>query len=198
MNFKVAALMTALVLMPAFAQADTLYSAGPPPVGPGHPLRLGPDHRAGQIGDLVYVVYDFSVTTASTNVATVSKDGSIGFNGGTGNLALGFLRIPTAIGGNTAANDSRTHTGSNSFVSAMMAQVTNVLPSGVLQIEGDQGLTVNGSVQKLHIVGYIRPEDVDGSDEVLSSHVANVQATFSGDFQEGHKGLVRKILDFLF
>lgn len=195
---KVAAALAALAFAPAMACADTLYQAAPPAAGPGHPLRLGPDHRAGQIGDLVYVVYDFSVTSASTNISQTSKQGGMSFAGGTGNLALGFLRIPTGIGGQSSSQDNRQHTGSNTFVSAMMATVTNVLPSGVLQIEGDQGLTVNGSAQKLHIVGYIRPEDVDGTDQILSSHVANVQATFSGDFQEGHKGLVRKLLDFLF
>ncbi len=187
-----------LLLVPASALAGSLYVPAPAPAGPGHPLQLGPDHRASQIGDLVYVVYDFSVSSNSSNIVNNSKTASLGYPGATGNLALAFLRIPTSIGGSSQVQSQTQHTGQNSFVSAMMATVTNVLPSGVLQIEGNQGLTVNGNAQVLHVIGYVRPEDIDSTDQVLSSRIADVQATFSGNFQEGHKGLLRKILDFLF
>jgi flagellar L-ring protein precursor FlgH len=80
----------------------------------------------------------------------------------------------------------------------MEAQVTDILPSGALRLAGDQLLSVNGQKQTLHVTGIVRPEDIDSTDTVLSSRVANVQAEFSGNFQEKHKGLVQKILDFLF
>ena len=79
----------------------------------------------------------------------------------------------------------------------MMATVTDVLPSGALALAGDQGVVVNGRRQTLHITGYIRPEDLDQTDAVLSSRVANVQATFYGDNQK-HKGIIQQILNFLF
>lgn len=187
-----------LLMASGTAAAGSLYVPAPAPAGPGHPLTLGPDHRAGQIGDLVYVVYDFSVVSNSSNIAQSSKSASLGYPGATGNLALSLLRIPTSIGGQTQVQSQEQHTGTNSFASAMMATVTNVLPSGVLQIEGNQGLTVNGNAQVLHIIGYVRPEDIDPTDEVLSSRIADVQATFTGNFQQGHKGLIRHLLDFLF
>ena len=187
-----------LLLGAGRAIAGSLYVPAPAAAGPGHPLTLGPDHRAGQIGDLVYVVYDFSVASNSSNIVNNSKSASLGYPGATGNLALSLLRIPTSIGGSTQVQSQEQHTGSNTFASAMMATVTNVLPSGVLQIEGNQGLTVNGNAQVLHVIGYVRPEDIDATDQVLSSRIADVQATFTGDFQQGHKGLIRHILDFLF
>ena len=186
------------LVAPAIASADSLYVAGPPPAAPGHPLHLTSDHRAQQIGDLVAVQFNFAVNSTSTNVTTNTKNYNIGLGAGTGNAALSFLRFPTSLGGGTGSSSSAQKTGTNTFTSAMMATVTDVLPSGVMKIEGDQELIINGKNQDLHVVGYVRPEDIDQTDSVLSTRIANVQATFTGDFQEKNKGLLRRILDVLF
>jgi len=79
----------------------------------------------------------------------------------------------------------------------MMATVTGVLPSGAMQITGDQDMTVNGQKQTLHITGTIRPQDIDSTDTILASHVANVQAAFKGNDQKS-KGLLARVLSWLF
>ena len=173
---------------PIAGSADTLYQAAMPPAGPGHPLRLGPDHRAQQIGDLVYIVFDFNDSNSHTDNYASSK--SAGFT------LTGVFKIP-AISGSTNAQSSKASSGADSFLSTMMATVTDVLPSGVLAIAGDQGVIINGRRQTLHITGFIRPEDLDQTDAVLSSRVANVQANFNGDNPKG-KGFIQRILEFLF
>ncbi|MHB8140218.1 MAG: flagellar basal body L-ring protein FlgH [Vulcanimicrobiaceae bacterium] len=183
---------------PLAVSADTLYQAAPPPVGPGHPLQLGPDHRASQVGDLVYVVFNFAVNSASSNVVQNAKGYKVNLAAGVGNAALSFLRFPTGIGGTTGTQSSRTRNGSNAFTSSMMATVTNVLPSGVLQISGSQNLIINGQTQVLNVVGYIRPEDIDSTDSVPSSRIADVRANFGGDFQNPHRGILQRVVDFLF
>ncbi|MGZ3526882.1 MAG: flagellar basal body L-ring protein FlgH [Vulcanimicrobiaceae bacterium] len=195
---RTAVLVAALMLLPAVAQADTLYVAPPAAAAPGHPLRLGPDHRAQQVGDLIAVQFNFSITSASTDVVTQSKGYNIGLGAGTGNAALGFLRFPTGLGGQTGIQSNNSKNGSNSLVSNMMAEVTGVLPSGALQIEGDQHLIVNGQDQVMHVTGIVRPEDIDTTDTVLSTRIANVRATFNGNFQQKNEGLLRRILDVLF
>lgn len=178
--------------------ADTLYVAGPPPAAPGHPLRLGPDFRASQVGDLIAVQFNISVTTTSSVAITNKKDYSIGLGGATGNLAQAFLRFPAGIQGGTGSDSNHAKNGANTFTAAMMAQVTDVLPSGALRIEGNQAVLVNGQNQLLHVRGLVRPQDIDNTDSVLSTRVANLDARFDGNFEEGHKGLLRKILDVLF
>lgn len=198
------ALLLAVLLMPATAMADTLYVSAPAPVGPGHPLRLGPDHRAGQTGDLLHIQFNFSVQSSSSDVSTNAKQFSAGAsNGATGTtsgikLLGGLINIPTSLGGNTGSQSTKTENGTTAFVSDMMATVINVLPSGVLQIAGDQAMVVNGQTQTLHITGFVRPEDIDSSDTVLSSRVADVQGSFNGNFQEKRVGLIRHILNWLF
>lgn len=185
---RLAALLAALAIAPVAASADTLYQAAPPPAGPGHPLRLGPDHRAQQVGDLVYVVFDLSDVNSHTDNYSSAK--SAGFS------LTGLFNIP-AINGATNASSVKSASGADTFTSTMMATVTDVLPSGALAIAGDQGVVVNGRRQILHITGYIRPEDLDNTDAVVASRVANVQASFAGDSQK-HKGLIQQILNFLF
>jgi len=178
----------ALLALPIAASADTLYQAAPPPAGPGHPLRLAPDHRASQIGDLVYIIFDLSDANSHSDVYQSTKQA--------GFTLTGVFKIP-AINGQTTAASSKSDTGSDSFVSTMMATVTDVLPSGTMAIAGDQGMIVNGRHQTLHITGFIRPEDLDDTDAVVASRVANVQADFNGDNPKG-KGLIQRILEFLF
>src|SRR5215469_12395000 len=126
---KITAAFTAAFFACALAaQGDTLYQAAPPPAGPGHPLRLGPDHRASQIGDLVYIVFDFNDTNSHN--ATYASSKSAGFT------LTGLFHIPP-ISGSTNAASSKAASGADSFVSTMMATVTNVLPSGVLAVAGD-------------------------------------------------------------
>lgn len=203
---KRVALLAALLCIPAPAMADTLYVAPPSALAPGHPLRLGPDHRAGQIGDLLHVQFNFTVNSNSSDVSSSTKQFGLGSsNAGSGGSALsgirllgGLVSVPTSLGGNTSTQSARTETGTTAFVSDMMATVVGVLPSGALQIAGDQRMVVNGETQTLHITGYVRPEDIDSSDTVLSSRVANVEGSFNGNFQQQKVGLIRRILGWLF
>ena len=187
----------AALLVPIAASADTLYVAAPPPTGPGHPLRLGPDHRAQQIGDLVYIQFDFAAANSHSNNYSSNKQGSLNGGNGIGVFNLPLVRLTNNVSGQATTTTAQSAAGADSFTSTMMATVTNVLPSGALEIAGDQGVNVNGRDQTLHITGTIRPEDIDNTDTILSSRVANVQAQFKGNDQKS-KGLLSRILSWLF
>jgi len=189
--------VVAVAALTAGAQADSLYQASPPAAAPGHPMRLGADHRASQIGDLVYVEFDFSSQNSKSNNYSSSKDFSLNQGVGTGNLGFSLLKNGAGLTGSSATTTAQAATGTNSLISTMMATVIDVLPSGALQIVGDQALIVNGQKQTLKITGYIRAEDVDSTDAVISSRVADVQATLTGDDQK-NKGLISRILSYLF
>jgi len=161
-------LVTILAFAPLAASADSLYQAAPPPAGPGHPLRLGPDHRAQQVGDLVYIQFDFNDANSHTNNYTSNKQYNVNGTGGVGNFAISLLRNSSSISGQSTSTTAQAANGADSFTSTMMAMVTNVLPSGALEIAGDQGVVINGRQQTLHITGTVRPEDLDFTDAVLS------------------------------
>jgi|HubBroStandDraft_1064217.scaffolds.fasta_scaffold371806_2 flagellar L-ring protein precursor FlgH len=193
-------LLVALVLLalaPIAATADTLYQAAPPPVAPGHPLSLMDDHRAAQTGDLVYVQFDLANSNSEVNNYSSSKQAALSGGSGSGIFNLPLVRLNNSVSGQSTTSTAQTATGSNAFTATMMATVTEVLPSGALQISGDQSMTINGQVQTLHITGTIRPQDIDNTDTVLASRVANVQGNFKGNDQKS-KGLLSRILSWLF
>jgi flagellar L-ring protein precursor FlgH len=191
-------LATAGLATAGTALADTLYVAAPPAAAPGHPLRLVSDHKASQVGDLVAVVFDFSTAASRTYQSSTAKGYSASQGGGQGLLSLPLLRLGGSATGSTASNASDAKSDASSFVSSMMATVTNVLPSGALQLEGDQEIFINGEKQKLHVIGYARPDDIDSADSIASTRLSNVSATYSGNDTKDHRGILRKVLDVLF
>jgi len=181
------------------AAADTLYVAGPPPSAPGHPMHLGSDRRASQVGDLVHIVFNFNGSANNSDTATTANSYANTGTAGSGVFNLPILRLGGALGDTSNTSLAKTQTIVQTFTSSMTATVTNVLPSGALQVAGDQKLTINGVPQSLHVTGTIRADDIDSTDSVLSSLVANIDAKFSGiDTQEHNKGILQKIVGFLF
>ncbi len=60
------------------------------------------------------------------------------------------------------------------------AMVSEVLPSGILRIEGEKIISVNSEDEVFVISGLVRPEDVNSANEVDSSKVANMRIDFYG------------------
>ena len=192
-------IVAAVLALAGPAAADSLYVAGPPPAAPGHPMHLGADHRAMQVGDLVHIVFNFNGSANNSDAATTSNSYTNTLNSGSGLFNLPLLRLGGGIGASSQTGLAKTQTVVQTFTSSMTAVVTNVLPSGAMQVAGDQKLTINGVPQALHVTGTIRQEDIDNTDSVLSSLVANIDAKFSGiDTQEHNKGILQKIIGFLF
>ena len=54
------------------AAADTLYQAAPPPAAPGHPLRLGADHKAQHPAELEFFTRDGEVASELTRELTIT------------------------------------------------------------------------------------------------------------------------------
>jgi flagellar L-ring protein precursor FlgH len=62
-------------------------------------------------------------------------------------------------------------------ISAMVAEV---LPSGILRVEGQKIISVNNEEQVLVISGLVRPRDMSSENEVDSRKVANMRIDFFG------------------
>jgi flagellar L-ring protein precursor FlgH len=192
-------IVAAMLALTVPAAADSLYVAGPPAAAPGHPMHLGADHRATQVGDLVHIVFNFNGSANNSDNSTTTNTYSNTLGAGSGLFNLPILRLGGGISAGSNTNLGKTQTVVQTFTSSMTAVVTNVLPSGAMQVAGDQKLMINGVPQALHVTGTLRQEDIDSTDSILSSNVANIDAKFSGiDTQERNKGILQKIVGFLF
>lgn len=192
------ALLVSIIALPSLAAADSLYNAGEASITQGRPLRLVGDRKAASPGDLVAINFNFAVTSAASITNAQKKDFAFSGGKGTGIAAIAPLTLATALSGQSNSDSSKTKADTSSFATSMMATVTDVLPNGALEIEGNQRMTIDGKLQTLHVTGMIRPEDIDNSDSISSTKIANVDARFVGDNTTEHHGIITKVLDALF
>ena len=62
----------------------------------------------------------------------------------------------------------------------MSAVVAEVLPSGLLRIEGEKIISMNNEEQVMVVSGLVRPRDITSDNEVLSSKVAQMRIDYYG------------------
>jgi len=184
------------MISPTVILADTLYHTDDHDTS--HVLHLISDHRASQVGDLVAVQFNFAINSSSSYSNSQKKSVNLALGAGSGLAALPFLQFPTGYNGSSASASSQAKSDASSFSTQMMARVDQVMPSGALAISGDENVVLDGTKQVLHVRGTVRPEDIDNTDTVLSTRIANVEAHFDGNSKSDHHGLIQKVLDILF
>ena len=89
---------------------------------------------------------------------------------------------------------------SNKVVATVAARVINVLPGGILQIEGASETRVNDETQYLVVAGLVRARDVQSDNTVYSSQMADAKIAIFGKGTLADKqspGWLTRILDLL-
>ncbi|RMG41549.1 MAG: flagellar basal body L-ring protein FlgH [Candidatus Dadabacteria bacterium] len=154
------------------------------------------DHRAWQPMDLITIVVSES-SQGKNNVKTEVKEKS-SLLAGVKNL-LGFLTGTTSNPGDVVSRNPQVTPSSlinadtqndfkgegkisrdSSLTARISAMVVEVLPSGLLRIEGQKIITVNNEEQYMVISGIVRPRDINSDNEVDSSRIAQMRIDYSG------------------
>lgn len=94
-------------------------------------------------------------------------------------------------------------TRKDSLTGTLSAMVAEVLPTGIIRIEGTKIISVNNEEQIMVLTGLVRPRDITSENEVDSTRIANMRIDYYGrgdigDVQrQGWLGqLVRKVWPF--
>lgn len=166
-------------------------------------LDLFSDPRARKVGDVLTVKIVESAEALKSASTKTSRDSSLsasvtGFFGAP--ISASILK-PEASG--ALKNDfegSGTTQRKDTLVATLTAKVVDVLPQGLLRVEGYREVIINHERQYLLLRGVVRPEDVGPDNSILSTAIADAQIAYSGAGVVSDKqrpGWLGRILDHL-
>lgn len=131
------------------------------------------DRRARRVGDIITI--SIVETTSATGKSGVTQEN-------TGSLAVTSPAITGGLSGNSSVktgikNDA---SGSNTFTGTLTATVTEVLPNGNLRVAGEKQVSIRYADEYVRFYGVINPDDISGTNSVLSTKVADVHLEYKG------------------
>ena len=135
------------------------------------------DRRPDSVGDIVTVIVKEKTKTKDEGKTDVSKSNDSNVADG-----IGILDFIKAFGFRTKSNmkgdgsTERTYTAS----STITCLVIDILPNGNLVIEGTRDVATHDETLQLHLIGVIRPQDVDSYNRISSDLVANAEIGVKG------------------
>ncbi len=160
--------------LPALAQVSAKARAGGVFVA-GRTASLTADTRAFRAGDVLTVVL-METTQASKSAGTqLGKNSSAGFSAS--------LRDKSSDGSLEAQRDFNGRSSSsqqNTLQGAITVVVHEVLPNGLLKVQGEKSVYLNQGEELIRLGGYVRAADVDNDNRVSSQRVANARISYSG------------------
>jgi flagellar L-ring protein precursor FlgH len=146
------------------------------------------DQRASRVGDLVTVRVQITDSAQIANQTSRTRTASEQL-GGSGMIGTQLDNIlpegatPSAIADfdtDSSSAGQGSVNRSESLTTTVAAVVTQVLPNGNMVIEGRQEVRVNFEVRELIVAGVVRPEDIDASNTIESSKIAEARIAYGG------------------
>ena len=170
-----------------------VYVPTPPPAlaTPGALFRSGQstslfsDRRAQRLGDVITITLEEKFQSKKASKTTVSKATTASASEPTvlGSVLHKIASTAGVVVGLTSKDDfagQGASDQSNSLSGTVSVTVVDVLPSGLLAVQGEKWLTLNRGEEYVRIAGLVRPEDVAPDNTVSSSRVANARIAYSG------------------
>ena len=142
--------------------------------------KLFADARPGRVGDIITVLVSEQTDAKDEATMDVSKTTNNNINNGVnGTGILNFVRGLVFSTTNSAAGDGSVERKHHA-TATLACLVTEVLPNGNLVIEGTRDVRTSSEVLQLQLVGVIRPQDVNGENQIRSDLIANAEIAVKG------------------
>ncbi|MBT8155141.1 flagellar basal body L-ring protein FlgH [Epibacterium ulvae] len=148
------------------------------------------DRRAVKRGDILTVVIEIDEEAEISNDTQRSRNGSesLGVPQLLGipqrldrNLPEGAsLADAVDLNSNSSSGGSGSVSRSEKLELRVAATIVDVLPNGVLAINGSQELRVNFEIRELLVSGYVRPEDISRQNEITYDKIASARVSYGG------------------
>ncbi|PYG29584.1 flagellar basal body L-ring protein FlgH [Pelagimonas varians] len=164
------------------SEAASLWSSGK--------TSLLGDRRAVQRGDIMTVVIEIDESAEISNETDRSRSGSEDMSVPqlfgvpqriNKELPTGASLDPAVeLDSSSKSKGSGSVKRSETLTLRVAATVTDVLPNGILAIEGIQEVRVNFEMRELLVSGYVRPEDISRQNEITYDKIASARISYGG------------------
>ena len=165
------------------AANEVEFSTGSAWTNSGQHSNLFRDMKARYVNDVVTI--RVSETTSAVSSADASNDRVTNMSAGIDalvGLQGGVKELPNLASGNgqIGFKGKGTTSRATQLQTTLTARVTDVLPNGYLVVEGRREVRVNNENQMVILSGIVRPSDINRSNVVPSSAVAQMSVKVQG------------------
>jgi flagellar L-ring protein precursor FlgH len=146
-------------------------------------MNLYGDGRAFRVGDIISVQLEERTQSSKSASTSADKSSNVAIDGGTAfgqDLAVGKFPLSANFGGNSGFSGDGSSDMSNSLSGQITATVHEVRPNGTLLVRGEKWLTLNQGDEYIRVSGIVRPQDIDASNTISSTRLADARITYSG------------------
>ncbi|NLL36029.1 MAG: flagellar basal body L-ring protein FlgH [Fretibacterium sp.] len=156
------------------------------------------DVRPSRVGDIVTVLVNESSNAKDEATMDLSKSSNANVSDG-----LGILKFIRALG-LTSQADSKGDSSverKHSTRTTLACLVTDILPNGNLVIEGTRDVQTSSETLQFQLIGVIRPQDVNGNNQIASELIANAELAVKGKgsiSRTQKPGIITQILHAIF
>ena len=153
------------------------------------------DNRARKVGDIVLVKIVETSKAKHKADTTAERESnneiSVGAAFGARTISPFFVGggpLSSKVGGGPMLSASRSssheatgETKRENYITATMgARIVQLLPNGVMQVQGAREIKVNDETQYMVVTGLIRQRDIDSENSVLSTQMADSRIDYYG------------------
>jgi flagellar L-ring protein precursor FlgH len=145
----------------------------------GYGGSLTGDKRALRVGDILTVVLDESTQSSKSAGTSFGKKSGVSVGIPTV-LGKTYDRLESAAEAERDFNGSARSSQQNTLRGSIAVTVHQVLPNGTLLIKGEKALRLNQGDEYIRLVGLVRVDDIDRSNQISSQNVANARISYAG------------------
>jgi len=201
---KLLTLLIATIMTITAANAESLFTLGATQNYAGVPRSLFGGVQAHQIGDLVSIIMDESISvndslTYSSEKSSETEDSFTSFLKDW--FGLSFLKNSNGYGGSNSVSNSAAGGRSLTFGDKIAVQVVQQLPNGNLAVQGKKTLVNGNERMDFIITGVIDPRWLNVDGEIYSYNVSNLQFALSGRgniSRNQNEGIFNRFIKYLF
>lgn len=154
----------------SFLKAQNLHEPG---------QSLFSDLKAHQIGDVITVLIMEQANASRASKVESSSSSDLSAQGSVSGNLTSFLPLFGAASNLANSYDGQEETEQKEKLTGKLsATITEELDNGMLKIEGERTLEINGEENYMKLVGLIRSRDIQTDNTVYSYNVANAQITY--------------------